>query len=76
MKTIIVPGGNIILMFFGVCFSVLSLAGLTNAQAAQQNTIDFSKAVPNAQGSYGFTANSFCVLIFYNKKYLKVKIWL
>lgn len=50
MKTIIVPGGILFLMFFGVCFSVLSLAGLTNAQAAQQNTIDFSKAVPNAQG--------------------------
>ena len=42
------------LRFVGLCFSVLSVAGLTNVQAVQQNTIDFSKAVPNAQGSYFF----------------------
>ena len=35
----------------GACYSVLNFAGLISAQV-QQNTIDFSKAVPNAQGMY------------------------
>ena len=52
MKTILVPGSTMCLRFVGMCFSVLSVAGLTNVQAVQQNTIDFSKAVPNAQGLY------------------------
>ena len=38
-------------VFVGVCCSVLNFAGTIKAQqAVQQNTIDFSKAVPNAQG--------------------------
>ena len=64
MKTIIVPGGIISLRFIGLCFSVLSFAGLTNTQAVQQNTIDFSKAVPNAQGLYFYTVKFVHVLIY------------
>jgi hypothetical protein len=63
MKSIIVPGGITFVGFFGLCFSVLSFAGLTNSQAVQQNTIDFSKAVPNAQGLYFFTVKFSHVLI-------------
>ena len=40
-----------ILVLLSALCSVLSFAGLTSAQQpVQQNTIDFSKAVPNAQG--------------------------
>ena len=40
-----------VLVVLSVLCSVLSFAGITSAQQpVQQNTIDFSKAVPNAQG--------------------------
>ena len=42
---------------FGLCCSVLSFVGISNGQGVQQNTIDFSNAIPNAQGLY------FCILI-------------
>merc|ERR1712110_1163639 len=37
-------------VLLALCYSVLRLVGITQAQGVQQNVIDFSKAVPNAQG--------------------------
>lgn len=37
-------------VLLALCYSVLRLVGITQAQGVQQNVVDFSKAVPNAQG--------------------------
>ena len=39
-------------VLLALCYSVLRLVGITQAQGVQQNVVDFSKAVPNAQGLY------------------------
>ena len=39
-------------VLLALSYSVLRLVGITQAQGVQQNVIDFSKAVPNAQGLY------------------------
>ena len=44
------PGKLLLKLLFGLCFLVLIFVELTVSQGIQQNTIDFSNAVPNAQG--------------------------
>ena len=51
-------------VLLALCYSVLRLVGITQAQGVQQNVVDFSKAVPNAQGLY-----------FYNKIHPLISIF-